>query len=568
MDKLWPHSRIFLRILLVAVSAVILSTFLCSVAIYLYITPVIRGYTVSSHEEMLVKMLDQVSNDLSEVTAYATNIAFDDTIQEVLVSGQNSKGYPYYSEIQRMERKLNEYVILRDNLIHGIYVADAQQGVLEVNEQYATAYGSSVYDKLRQKDETGFTRQHHMIYNSGGASWDTVGYVSDVYDRALPSVHLGKLVILLDIDAITDSLHFGEESGICVELYNSQTGRIYSSDQDRNLEQELQEQISSSSDYIFRHDLGVNGWYALCAVSDRQVNEPLHKLNMIIVGIIVSILILMLSVISRITINIVRPLDTLVQGMRQVSKGSRSERIVVNTHDEIKDAAGVFNQMVEAIDKHTHELLESEKKAHESYLQMLIYQINPHFIYNTLNCVICLARKEDHQSIIRLTRVLITFLRTILRVDSRSMTTLREEMTYMDCYVQILQYSYHNVGNLIWEVDEELMDITLPKLILYPLVENSIFHGIIPAEHQGSVTIRIWKHADEVVVSVTDTGRGFQEEVLEHVRDSLVQGAELPNHIGIHNVNSRLKLIYGNDSGLRIQSEFGKGTEITFRFLR
>jgi sensor histidine kinase YesM len=148
------------------------------------------------------------------------------------------------------------------------------------------------------------------------------------------------------------------------------------------------------------------------------------------------------------------------------------------------------------------------------------------------------------------------------------MTTLREEMTYMDCYVQILQYSYHNVGNLIWEVDEELMDITLPKLILYPLVENSIFHGIVPGEHQGYVMIRIWKNGDEVVVSVADTGRGFKDEALQHVRDSLVSGAELPNHIGIHNVNSRLKLIYGNDSGLQIESEFGKGTTIIFRFLQ
>ena len=428
-----------------------------------------------------------------------------------------------------MERKLNEYVILRDSLIYDIYIADADFQVLEVNNRYSYLSPNSAYKNLREEKQTGFTELQYIKYGSSGGQWHTFGYVSDIYNREPPYPYMGKLVILLNIDELTAPLRFDRDSGIYVELYNDQAGLMYSSDPQRDSEGET----AGSADYLFRHDLGVPGWHALCAVSGRQVSDSLSQINTIIIGIVAIVLIFMLSIIGRITTNIVSPLKTLIRGMRQVSEGSRSERIVVTAGDEIQEAARVFNQMVSDIDHHTQEQLDSEKKEHESHLQMLLYQINPHFIYNTLNCVICLARNEDHDSIIHLVRVFITFLRTILRVDPKGMTTLSEEIVYMDNYVRILQYSYRNVQNLIWEVDEELREIPLPKLILYPFVENAIFYGVIPSETRSSVTIRVCREGEFVTVSVQNTGRGMEQDALHKVRWSLDSEESIRDHIGM-----------------------------------
>ena len=154
--------------------------------------------------------------------------------------------------------------------------------------------------------------------------------------------------------------------------------------------------------------------------------------------------------------RIISPLDTLIRGMQSVAQGSRTEHIEIHSQDECEEAADVFNKMVESIEKHTEQLVDSEKKQYEAQLKMLSYQLNPHFIYNTLNAIICLARKCSYEEIIDLTKAFIKLLQSLLRTDLQAMTTVEMEKEYIDNYLHVLQMCYRNVPDIVWQIQSGL----------------------------------------------------------------------------------------------------------------
>ena len=566
-------TKIFSRILSAVLCAIILSVVMCSLAIYFYLEPIIKQSIVNSNRDMVIKMSQQVSGSIDEIMAYARNISFDDTVQTSCANYGIENTYNYYSMVQELEKKLKEYVILRDSIIYDMFVTDCHNQVLELNQTYSDVFKQPYYKDFLDNEQNGFTPTHNVRYNSSGGQWKTISYINNIYSKQPSYKHVGKLVVLVRYNELIEPIVFDKKSGIEIELHDNLGNTIYSSSTEKNLELELKQFGAEASffqnrqNYYFKERVGTDGWYVVYSISSHKISESFNKINKIILGIVIICLIIMLSVISKIVSNIVVPLETLIKGMQRVSKGSRSEHISISTGDEIEEAALVFNKMVEDIDRHTQELITSEKKEHEAQLKMLLYQINPHFIYNTLNCIICLARRQDYSNIIRLTKRFIMLLRSMLRVNPQSMTTLKNEMEYINNYVGVLQFSYNKIPNIVWNVEEELLDMELPRMICYPLVENSIFHGIVPSQQKCGVTVSCRRTGNCVTVCVEDNGRGFSQEELELVKRKLRTPDDEGGHIGLSNVNSRLQLIYGSSSSLQIESEFQKGTKISFSFI-
>ncbi|MFA9379750.1 MAG: sensor histidine kinase [Acetanaerobacterium sp.] len=564
-------TKIFARILSVAICAIILSVVMCSVAIYFYLEPIIKQSIVNSNREMVIRMSQQVSDSLDEITGYARNISFDDTVQSSLKTNYQTNGikntYNYYSMIQTLERKLNEYVILRDNIIYDMFVTDSQNRVLALNQTYGNVLKQPCYEEFLENGQNGFTSINTINYNCSGGQWKTIAYINNIYSKQPAYKNIGKLIVLVNYSELIRPIIFDKKSGIEIELHDDQGITIYSSNTEKNLEEEMDAFGSENHrNYYFKDQIKTDGWYIVYSISSQKISESFSRINTIIIGIVVICLVIMLSVISKIVANIVGPLETLIKSMQQVSEGSRNEHISISTGDEIEEAALVFNKMVKDIDTHTQELIISEKKEHEAQLRMLLYQINPHFIYNTLTCVICLARREDYNNIITLTKKFITLLRANLKVNQELLTTLQNEIEYIDNYVKIIQFSYNNVPDLVWDVDEDLLDMNLPKMILYPLVENSIFHGILPLERKCSLTVHVHREGNCVTACIEDTGCGLSQEGLEDLKRKLTIPDNDGGHIGLSNVNSRLQLIYGRSSCLKIESECQKGTKVSFSF--
>ena len=551
-------SQIYKRLLRIVIISVVLCVILCSGAVYFYLKPLVERTLVEKNRNMIVKMGEEMWNSLEEISLYAQNIAFDDTVQGAIwaASEQKEGSYAYYSSLQSLEKKLQEYRMLRGENILGIFVTTPEGQVLETLYTYEGLVGREPYSQVMgEKCEGKFLPEHSINYYGSYGERKTISYVNSIYNKEKIGEEQGKLVILLDAEQVSSILSFDEEE-VKVGLYDPEGRLIYANtDSERGRD----------SGGIYKDYVGNQGWYISYEISMKNTTDTVEQMNTVVILIMCLSLVIMLTLVTGLVSKIVGPLETLIQGMRRVAEGSRKERIILHTGDELEVAANVFNSMVESINHHTEALLDSEKKQYESQIKMLSYQLNPHFIYNTLNAVICLARREDYKEIIRLTRSLIAILQSILRTDLQAVTTIKEERGFVDKYVSILQICYHNVPDVQWKIAEELYQVQIPRLILYPLVENSIFHGIVPSEDASYLGIHIVREENWIKVTVEDDGAGCGEETLEDIRQRLEKGTT-EGHIGLYNVNGRLKLIYKESKALVIQSREGGGTRISFSY--
>ena len=215
-------------------------------------------------------------------------------------------------------------------------------------------------------------------------------------------------------------------------------------------------------------------------------------------------------------------------------------------------------------------ILEKEKKEQHARFGLLVSQIDPHFICNTINSINYLARKNRCEDIIVVNSALITIIRDRLRVNDIQITdTIAHEKNILETYIRIQKYMYDGDLQMIWDVEEGAMEEQIPKNMLQPIVENAIFHGLIDeeiGEITGKITITVRRSADGIRVQVTDNGRGISPRRIKEIIGKSYIEEERGRQIGLSNVQSRLYYLYGQRECLYIESVEGEGTTITLLF--
>ena len=547
------RTKLFRKIFLVTLASIASCVLVTSGVIYLYMKPVIENSLVEKKKNTLRNLSEQEINILEEVATYARNITFDDTIQGFLKAVPGEGSYEYFAGILSMERRLKEYGMVYGSLIRDIFVADRSGKALETVNTYGNIGENEVYEKFfNEGAESGFTAGFEQDYYGVIGKKDTVAYVNPVYDKNGIKKEIGKLVVLLDMDKIDTRLVTDED--IYLKIAASDGGVILD---------HLTSDGLAGKGHV--EEIDIDGWKVTYEIDMKEITDVMGRMS----GLVIVIITIILCSVSFLTLSLlgrlIAPLDTLIRGMKHVSDGSRKEHIEIHTGDECEDAANVFNEMVESIDLHTKELLRSEKKQFDLQMKTLSYQLNPHFIYNTLNAIICLARRHKDEEIMELTRALIALLQLLLRTDLQAMTTVEKEKEYINNYVNVLQICYRNVPDITWEIQEGLNTQKLPRMILYPLVENSVFHGIVPNEKKGVIRIIIEEQAGRIYVTVSDNGVGCTEEQLHKIR-SWIDSEKVEDHVGLLNVSQRIRLIYQESHPLTITGREGEGMTISFSF--
>lgn len=253
----------------------------------------------------------------------------------------------------------------------------------------------------------------------------------------------------------------------------------------------------------------------------------------------------------------------LEKAMAKAAEGNLDVIADIHSKDEIQRLSEIFNSMLSKI-KYLISDVKAEQQAKRNFqLKALLMQINPHFIYNTLNCVIYLAYDKRNEDIVRLSRCFISLLHdTILWEDG--FTTIDKEVTYLKNYIDIQKIRYGGIFTVEFEVDPNIMQRTMPKMLLQPLVENCIFHGILNKEERnepGKIVIEAKPQPDDsILITVSDNGAGSE---LDNFNRSLSASHDKMSGIGLSNIRERLKTLYGTD--ITIHSEIGVGTRIQFK---
>ena len=262
----------------------------------------------------------------------------------------------------------------------------------------------------------------------------------------------------------------------------------------------------------------------------------------------------------RISRGITRPVHDLSRKAERFGTTSDPGEPVNTDITELRVLDQTFDQMAAQINALMEKQMEDQKSLHRAELELLLAQINPHFLYNTLDSIAILAESEREEDVVNMVTSLSTFFRNSLN-DGRDIITLRAELAQATSYLEIQQIRYSDILDYSIDVPEDMLDCMVPKLILQPLIENALYHGIKNRRGRGMIRIAGERQGEDMILRVRDDGAGMEPEKLEELRSGLYQ--EHHRGVGLKNVSQRIRLYCGEDYGIRIESEPGKGTEVT-----
>ena len=303
-------------------------------------------------------------------------------------------------------------------------------------------------------------------------------------------------------------------------------------------------------------------YYEIRGIQESRQQYQDFFVNMIRFSVIAFALILMLCLFLSyyIPLSITRPIRRLTQVTDQVAKGDLTVRSDVTGGLESRVLSDSMNTMIDKI----NELLE-QVRLRKAEFELLQSQINPHFLYNTLDAIVWLAEAGEQKKVVSMVGSLSDFFRISLN-QGQDILDVREELQHVRSYLEIQQMRYQDILQYEICVPEELYSSRIPKITLQPLVENALYHGIKNKRGKGMIRIDGEMEDSDCILRITDNGRGMTPERLGQVREGIRNRNACETEIyGLYNVNERIRLNFGEKYGITITSTYGEGTCVTVR---
>ena len=309
----------------------------------------------------------------------------------------------------------------------------------------------------------------------------------------------------------------------------------------------------------------VTGLLAVSVVDSELLTRDFTRIAAVIVAVTVVLFGLFYLFSSYFLKNIIDPIHNTVEGMRLVEEGRLDVHVVPVGQAELRVMIHSFNRMTRRLKQLMQENEEEQQKKHEAEIRALQSQINPHFLVNSLNSIRFIAQVSRYEAIARMAEALIKILSCSFR-SNVGFYTLDEELEVLDGFIYLMKIRYSDGFEIEYEIGEGCGSCMVPRLILQPIVENSIVHGFSGQEEElGKITVKARLEDQYLYITVRDNGKGMTEEEIRRLLSNETAENEDYVRIGVTNVNTRLVLNYGDECTLQIRSEVGRYTETVLR---
>ncbi len=307
--------------------------------------------------------------------------------------------------------------------------------------------------------------------------------------------------------------------------------------------------------------VGYTGWKLVGVMPGRGFSFNTFQNRMFISSMILALLLVLVAVNSRVSSMLTDPIRRLEQSVHEMEEGNLEAVIYTGGSYEVMHLGRAIQDMVDEMKRLMEATVAEHESKRKSELDALQSQINPHFLYNTLDIIVWMIENEQSQDAVRV----VTSLARLFRISlskGRNIIPIRDELEHVRNYLTIQQMRFKNKFEFSVEADEEVCALSTIKLVVQPLAENALYHGIEFMDEDGHIDIRAWREGEDVYISVGDNGLGMTEETVE----ALLKGEIVPgtkgSGIGFGNVNERIELYFGKGYGLRIESEPDEGTTV------
>lgn len=569
MKKFTIQKRIFIYILLVVVF-LLTSLIVANYTIYL-------GYLKNNEVDSAINSAQKTKQNIEIILKLANDMSVSlsdkSEIQNEVKSGVFSKSY----DKDRINLMLEQLISLQE-YFDGIYII-GDNGRFFSSDPESDA--DSVTTKcqlpknLRDKAGTLFLKSNRNGYYVMNSNESAISLISPILHNVTGEF---KGVVIIEINYAYLREAFSAASFEKVEKvmivndngdilfsfpYNVYLGEVLEKNPDLLELQAVQKntEVFGKDCIIVSDTIDYSGWKLIRIINTDKIYSSVNMLGRMTIYIFMVFVLVALTASLMLSVSITKPIVELNKKIKRVEKGDLSAVISIERQDELGELSASFNKMVAQLKNLIREKVEHQKKKSDMEFQILQAQINPHFLYNTLNSIKWLAVIQNIENISEMTSAVINLLKYNISTKN-ILVTLGDEIESIKNYVNIQKYRYGSNFNIEYRLDRNTPGLKVLKFILQPLVENSIFHGFKHYKYGGEIRIRSEITGKFLVIEVRDNGSGIDKR--QNGPDGN-ENARMYSGIGLNNVHERIRLYFGPEYGISVKSEVNLGTCIILR---
>ena len=324
----------------------------------------------------------------------------------------------------------------------------------------------------------------------------------------------------------------------------------------------MEEEFNNTARTVVIKTVGYTGWKLVGVIKGTGISLNTIKTRLFIVFVIFLIIFIVVLINSYVSFRVTDPIRELEKSVKKLEEGNLDADIYMGGSYEIQHLGKSVQDMKYRIKGLMQDIVTEHEEKRKSEFDSLQAQINPHFLYNTLDIIVWQIENEKQSEAVHTVTALARFFRLSLG-KGKNIVTVKAEIDHVKNYLMIQHMRFKNKFDYEFEIAEDVLELSSLKLMLQPMVENAIYHGMEFMDGDGLIKIKAWREADELYLSVTDNGLGMTEDKVAMVlAGKSNSGNGRGSGIGVKNVNERIKLYFGEDYGLKIDSEPDVGTTI------
>lgn len=580
MEKKTEKRRRLKRRILVHITLILTVSMVISTAIsYVYFNKIARSQAISENLESINEVSDRIEYMLEDIENFTRSVIVDETLQKALEEVNPSTEFERLKKRDTISRRLAFYNGLR--LFVGGTFLETENG-----EKYSSVSNSQSQDYLREKlasaeigayknrPEWTFSDPYYGM--DTWSSWQLVCFRTDIMDKYHFGQKQGTLYTEINLEYFMEPVtNYGQNyENVCL---TGNDGILLYEKQKKDSIYEMMQKNSDYQDvgihktkkgYLLCKEIEGTGW-KLCALITNQYlwQQSKYVLEFFFISFLISFFAIIFTT-SRQLEEIIHPIAHLSEQMEKTDYKKLTAEEVVQTGDEIQTLYECYNAMVDEINRGIEEKLTYEHQKQEMEFDIMLSQINPHYLYNVLNTVVYLAAAGKNKEVSRIANSLIYSLQETLQLGEKNIeTSVEKELELMRCYLTIQQYRYPDTFEVFVQCEESLLTCLVPKTIIQPLVENAILHGVLPMERKGQIWVTIEREKDILYIWVKDNGIGVSDKMmcLFEQKKPIMYEENGRKHIGISNVRDRIEYLYGEPYGMSIERIGDGGTLVTLR---